>query len=334
VKTSDIEVPLALANRKRESAAKLEGVRSAANAFDLADRYPSVVVYATGSVGRGEAGKHSDLDIFCVDVAPDAKHQIGNLDSIQLFSDLIKVNEAGDFPRFSRDGAFLDVHHITDVLRFLGSQSDDYRNLFTARMLLLLESQPLFGHEAYEAAVDDVIGLYWRDCADPPSFKPTFLINDLVRYWKTLCLSHESVRPPPDEGTEQDRRRLRVAVLKLQFNRIWMVFNGLTYLLFGFEGEGVARDHARRLVDLSPLDRVLEIASTDPDTRPHIQGLLDEYSWFLEVTDRPKDEVEQFFADQANHASGRDRGRKFGDHMAKLVDHVAKATPVQRYLLI
>lgn len=329
-----MEISTALEERRRQSVERLEKVRAAAEGPGLAERYPSVVVYATGSVGRGEAGEHSDLDIFCVDVAEKPDKPIGNLDSIQLFSDLIKLNEAADFPRFSRDGEFLEVHHIDNVLHFLGTRSDDYRNLFTARMLLLLESQPLFGESAYNHAVQRVVDWYWRDCDNPPNFKPTFLVNDLVRYWKTLCLSHESSRPLPGEGNDRDKHRLRVAVLKLQFNRIWMVFNGLAYLLSGFEGEGVPRAHAERLVELSPMERALEIAAAEPDVRDSIQGLLDEYSWFLNVTDRPKKEVDAFFAEDENFREGRNRGRAFGDHMSELVNHVAARTPIQRYLLI
>jgi hypothetical protein len=159
--TVSIDVPLALFSRRDLSARRLETVRGAAAANNLDGDYPSVVVYATGSLGRGEAGAHSDLDIFCVDVAEGAAQRIGKLDSIKLFSSLISVNEAGRFPAFSGDGRFLNVHPMDDLLGFLGTSHDDYRNLFTARMLLLLESQVLVGGPAYETAVKRVIDLYW-----------------------------------------------------------------------------------------------------------------------------------------------------------------------------
>jgi hypothetical protein len=216
------------------------------------------------------------------------------------------------------------------VLHFLGTRDDDYRNLFTARMLLLLESKVLVGQAAYAECVKQVIDLYWRDASDDTTFKPTFLINDLVRYWKTLCLSHEAER-------EQDstyKKKRRVAVLKLQFSRLWMVFNGLAYLLHGFEGDGVPRAHVERLVELSPLSRVLEIAEQAPRTRSCVQGLLEEYSWFLEATDHTKLDTEDFFANDDNYDEGRHRGRLFGSHMAQLVDDVASQTQLKRYLLI
>jgi hypothetical protein len=330
-----IDVPLALLNRRDVSAQRLETVHAAVAANNLNRDHPSVVVYATGSLGRGEACVHSDLDIFCVDVAEDPAQRIGRLDSIKLFSSLIRVNEAGGFPAFSGDGRFLDIHLMDDLLGLLGTRHDDYRNLFTARMLLLLESQVLVGAPAYEKAVKRVIDLYWDDCQDEQTFRPTFLVNDLVRYWKTLCLAHEVDRSPSHERTEEDKRRRRVAVLKLQFNRVWMVFNGLAHLLSGFGGtQGVPRLHMEKLVSYSPLERVLEMGEHDPSLVTHIQTLLNEYAWFLEQTDHAKTEIEEFFASDPNYDEGRHRGEVFCACMAQLVDHIAKTTPIHRHLLI
>jgi hypothetical protein len=328
-----IELPSGLVSRRELSAKRLEAVRGAVAANNLHNAYPSIVVYATGSLGRGEAGAFSDLDIFCVDVSAEDRH-LGKLDSIRLFNALINVNEASQFPSFSGDGRFLDIHRIEDILKFLGTRDDDYRNLFTARMLLLLESQVLVGSSAYICAVEKVIDLYWRDCTNEATFKPTFLINDLVRYWRTLCLTHEADRSAADQRTDRDKRRRRVAVLKLKFNRAWMIFNGLVYLLSGFEGEGVPRSHVERLVDLLPVERTIEIGERLPNTSPYIQALLDEYAWFLEQTDREKEEIEEFFADDSNYETGRLRGEVFCDCMARLVDEVAKTTPIHRHLLI
>ncbi len=197
-------------------------------------------------------------------------------------------------------------------------------------MLLLLESKVLVGHAAYDECVKQVVDLYWRDAGSTTDFRPTFLINDLIRYWKTLCLAHEAER---DHSAVHKKKR-RVAVLKLQFNRLWMVFNGLAFLLYGFDGAGVPRSHVEHLVELTPLDRVLEIAENAPRTRSCIQGLLDEYSWFLETTDRDKSETEEFFANDDSYKEGRRRGELFGSHMAQLIDAVADGSPLKRYLLI
>lgn len=59
-------------------------------------------------------------------------------------------------------------------------------------MLLILESRALLGASFYEKAVSDVIAEYWRDYEqNSTEFLPVFLINDVLRFWKTLCLNYE-----------------------------------------------------------------------------------------------------------------------------------------------
>jgi predicted nucleotidyltransferase len=107
------------------------------------------VVYATGSMARGDASRHSDLDAFILSHETNGKRALTNLDSIRLKSALIDVIRDEGLPDFSDDGKFLTVHTIDEMLTKLGTAEDDYENLFTARMLLLLESVPLLGKGAY-----------------------------------------------------------------------------------------------------------------------------------------------------------------------------------------
>ena len=74
----------------------------------------------------------------------------------------------------------------------LGSPEDDGLNAFTARMLLLLESRPVYNAERYRRILKAVIGFYYRDFSDHSEhFRPTFLINDILRFWRTLTLNYE-----------------------------------------------------------------------------------------------------------------------------------------------
>lgn len=330
-------LPPALAARRDQTPVRLAHLESAFRAFGLLDdTHPNLTVYATGSLGRGEIGTSSDLDVFLVDTADDPRERIGNLDRIQLLSNLIAAAEAARFRSFSRDGEYLVVHPLDQLIASLGTRTDDYSNVFTARMLLLLESRPLLGARAYATSVRRVADLYWRDCDDPASFLPTFLINDIVRYWKTLCLSYEAHRYRAQQNPELgiSPESLRVDLLKLKFNRVWMCFNGVAYLLHGFANGTVDRAHLDRLVTLSPLERILEIADARPATQDVIGELLEQYAWFLEHTDADKPTVEAYFADGENYDVGRERGTDFGDLMGRLIDEIGGGTTLHRFLLI
>ncbi len=99
------------------------------------------------------------------------------------------------FPTFSGDGKYLEVLSVSEMEAVLGSPRDDSLNAFTARMLLLLESQPLDYEELYETLLKRIIGFYYRDFPDHEAeFVPVFLLNDILRFWRTLTLNYEHHR--------------------------------------------------------------------------------------------------------------------------------------------
>ncbi len=140
----------------------------------------------TGSLGREEAGKASDLDLFIVGAS-------GGEAEICLKAELIRAVRKLQFPEFSGDGEYLQFHTIDELVGGLGTSTDDSQNTFTARLLLVLESRCLLGDEIYKKAIDSVLAKYWRDFADhAENFAPAFLANDILRLWRTLCVNYEA----------------------------------------------------------------------------------------------------------------------------------------------
>ncbi|MGH9505829.1 MAG: hypothetical protein ACRD13_02805 [Terriglobales bacterium] len=124
--------------------------------------------YATGSFGRCEASKYSDLDVFIVggETAVEGgppQRALSRLDEICLKAKNIAAARELEFPEFSGDGAWLTHHTADDLIRRLGTPEDDSTNAFTARLLLLLESKPLLGDKIYLGTIDSVITRYWRE---------------------------------------------------------------------------------------------------------------------------------------------------------------------------
>jgi predicted nucleotidyltransferase len=67
-------------------------------------------VYATGSFGRGEASKFSDLDLFIVGRGAKNSRELSRLTEICVTADLINVTRQLGIPEFSGDGEYL-VHY-------------------------------------------------------------------------------------------------------------------------------------------------------------------------------------------------------------------------------
>src|SRR5690242_4482968 len=135
-------------------------------------------VYATGSFGRGEASEHSDLDLFILGRGRKEKPRLSKLDEICIKSDLIRATQKLGIPKFSGDGAYLIHYTVHELIDTLGKRTDDASNTFTARLLLLLESEPLLGSPVYDTAITEVINAYWRDYEGREgNFSPAFLVN-------------------------------------------------------------------------------------------------------------------------------------------------------------
>jgi predicted nucleotidyltransferase len=103
----------------------------------------SLCVYVTGSYGRLEAWPGSDIDLFFLYDGASEDGRLPWTTFLRLAARLIDATEEMGFPPFSGDGRYLELQYIRDMERVLGSPRDDSLNAFTARMLLLLESQPL-----------------------------------------------------------------------------------------------------------------------------------------------------------------------------------------------
>lgn len=77
-----------------------------------------------------------------------------------------------------------------DVIHQIGGADDSNVNT-TQRMLLLLESRAVGRSEAYERVTRGVLRRYLNN--DPRKFRPKvprFLLNDLHRFWRTMCVDY------------------------------------------------------------------------------------------------------------------------------------------------
>ena len=134
---------------------------------ELANRFKTIhelndnklCVFATGSYGRLEASPNSDIDLFFLDT--DHSLQTSNLEKTIINAEIIKICRNLGLPEFSKDGLYLKSLWLKEMKDAIGSPADDYYNFFTARLLMLLESQPLYNEYLYEKALQEIINCYY-----------------------------------------------------------------------------------------------------------------------------------------------------------------------------
>jgi hypothetical protein len=296
--------------------------------------------YVTGSFGRLEASAHSDVDVFFVLNNADSKNaKLAFVDQCHIFSALDDICREIGFPEFSNDGEFLRVHELGSILSNVGKPSDDASNNFTARMLLLLESRPLVNDTTYRRVIKHVIDAYWRDYPDhDTNFRPVFLMNDVARFWKTLCLNYESKRNLKSLG-QHDRAKATFKNLKLKYSRLLTCYSLITELLAASSPLGPAK--MLEIVRRTPVERLVHVASADQmkrsPIRTHVTEILDSYSWFLDATGRSESDMVSWLQDDNNRQDAFERAQRFGEMMFALLLAVCEREdrrPMLRYLVI
>ncbi len=290
-------------------------------------------VYATGSFGRLEASALSDLDLFIItDVKRDGdkepKPLLDGIDEIRLQYDLIRVAEKNEVAKFDGGGRFLAAHTIESYTKWLGSREDDYRNTLTGRMLLILESRPLIGGALYQKALDEAISVYFRDYStNAERFVPSFLLNDVMRMWRTFCVNYEFYRKVGDS-------RNKIKNLKLKFSRMLTCYSGVLHMLATYAKQSTVRPaDVQKMVTLSPTERLAEIATDrfwdgappDPALQEAVAEALAGYSEFLELTHQDtKKAVRQY---RAHEDAWRVRSYSFGERLSIIIDLLGQRSP-------
>ena len=179
-------------DRRQFSEARLTDLTSRISEHAANLELGPMFIFAAGSYARGEASEFSDIDLFFgYDDDKSAPIALRRTNELRLFGHVIEAVNELDFPALSADCKYLETHLLSEVLKELGGDRDDVDNHFTFRMLLLLEGRCILGAQHYNSAVKKVVGSYYRDYPrHVHEFQPWFLLNDIIRYWKTLTLNY------------------------------------------------------------------------------------------------------------------------------------------------
>ena len=311
--------------RSKQSLERLEEIKEKVKAIEVLGELPELCIYVTGSFGRLEASEFSDLDLFFINKGS-GKTPIKRLKKTLLDADLIRISETLGFPEFSKDGQFLEIHYLCDMLKNLGSSKDDYENHFTARLLLLLEGRAIHNPGFYENVIKKLVTEYLKDFSgNEESFRPIFLVNDIIRFWRTMCLNYENRRRSPNESKD------RISNLKLKFSRLLICY--ATMILLSIK-RPISPEFLLCIFQHSPIERLTLIGSLVPEVKAVIGDLMELYSWFLEETGRKEEEMLRWIGDSQNRSTALENGREFGRLMYDLLIESVPDKETMRYIVV
>ncbi len=147
--------------------------------LDELDRDGDASVVLFGSWARRELTEHSDDDWLILvngarrDTVAPAIAEVGSI--------------LGLGERKPGGQEIFGIHAFCDdIAEKVGLDGDDNTNL-THRVLLMLESVPLTGHDAHRVCWERVLDGYLQEVRRDER-PPRFFLNDVVRYWRTICV--------------------------------------------------------------------------------------------------------------------------------------------------
>lgn len=296
----------------------------------------SVVIF--GSLARREWTSQSDLDwTLLIDGPVDSKHATeANRLARRVAEQSFK--QPGPTALFGK----LAISH--NLVHEIGGSDDSNRN-FTQRLLLLLESRAVEREDAHRRVIDGVLHRYLTN--DPrtlaprhiPLRVPRFLFNDVVRYWRTMCVDYANkYRDRTGEGwavrhlkLRMSRKLIFVAGMILCFSCDIGLYPDLKKKfrdLFSTDETEQAPvkelvDYLRNLCGRGPLESLAEVCMNFAGAGT-AKMLFDAYNDFLGILRTPalRDHLSQLNPDLADTDPGfqaaRLIGKRFHEGLVKL----------------
>jgi predicted nucleotidyltransferase len=280
-------------------------------------------IYVVGSGGRGEMSEHSDVDLFVARVERDPS----DVDAFQVRSAIAQALYSMSLPDPSQGGEYLKMHTAGTLCARMGTPEDDASNTLTARMLLLLESRPLLGDDAYSRLLDKVLDAYWKDAkGHDADFQPFVLVNDIVRYWRILLLNYVAKLAEKERELDESRRDAdrRVRSFKLRFSRCMTCFSALAGLLAATQEGAVSKTRVLEIVKHRPVERLQAVASAGGAVGGHVDALLFLYERFLLHSGAEKNALIERFTDTSFKNERMREGQEFGNRMFDLLQELGR----------
>jgi hypothetical protein len=209
-----------------------------------------IIVGVNGSYARQEVTPGSDVDIFFLSTANVEPAQEAQL------AFLPKLATLGFRPP-SEGGVFENPWPISTLRDNIGGL-EDTNDTITRRMLFLLEGEWLCNESDFDRARTEIIHAYVPEATREGRIC-RFLLNDIVRYWRTICVDYE-------QKIRFRGKARAIRLIKLRFSRMLLYFAGVLAVAETYQLPADAkRAELDRLLRLPAINRVRQVTGADSE---------------------------------------------------------------------
>lgn len=286
---------------------KIDNLRKAISKSKKIHKKVSVVTL--GSFARREASGCSDLDFFIVSEASVSRENSRLMcDEVSRIACRLGINDP------SPSGAFGQCATKSVLLSKIGGADDSNRSL-TLRMLFLLESEWLSGEDYYEKVFNDAVIRYIGEKITQHQLC-LFLLNDIIRYYRTICVDFEQKTSGTGGKSWGDRN------IKLMFSRKLLYFSGIIAI-----AETAQHTCAKKREILAGFLRKTPIERLSSICQGHTDQVLGRYDDFLKFLSDPKSRASLAgtTADRNDHSESFRLMKNGGHHFSWELDRLLSA---------
>jgi predicted nucleotidyltransferase len=281
---------------------------------------PNEMIFINGSFARKEASEGSDVDFYIVTRSDNLSPGWAD-DAKSAIEKIVPVSPA-------EDGAFYHVEQLDTLLKNIGGAHDNNHNI-TRRMLLLLEGEWLFNEAGLKDIRRKILERYITDSITDHQLA-LFLLNDIVRYYRTMAVDYEFKTVETEEAKPWAIRNI-----KLIFSRKLLYASGLFSVATTAERTQSQKiSELERLFDLTVIDRMEAICG------PRSRAMLESYNYFLSKLGEPsvREHLKSLHKDQRQHdvifRELKNEGHHFTRELLKLFESTFDSThPIRRAII-
>jgi hypothetical protein len=306
----------AIEDAKEYSNSKLQLLRGAVEQLVP----PEEMIFINGSFARKEASTGSDVDFYIVTRSDDLSPKWAEYAKSEI-EKIVPVSPA-------EDGAFYHVEQLDTLIRNIGGAQDNNHNI-TRRMLLLLEGEWLFNEAGLKDIRRKILEHYIADNITDHQLA-LFLLNDIVRYYRTMAVDYEFKTVESEEVKPWAIRNI-----KLIFSRKLLYASGLFSVATTAE-----RTRSQKISELEKLFSLTVIDRMQAICGPRSRAMLESYNHFLSKLEDAsiRDHLKSLKKDQRQQdvifRELKNEGHHFTRELLKLFESTFDSThPIRRAVI-